>query len=174
MIDILRAKVDDAVLVTDLSGVTFIETYSGTCKDEDLLKFLEINFTEYILKNELSDEKNYFFIAYADGFPAGYIKFTEEFSNFLSIEEKIINLQCIYVLKECQHQKVGNELLNYVINFAKSHTISAITLCVWEGNSKAINFYRKFKFIDTGKRTQFPIGKSFQNDHVMIKHITPD
>lgn len=171
MIDIARATIDDALLLADLSTVTFIQTYSETCSGEDMVAFLDAHFDVNILKEDVYDKENYYFIAYVDDIPAGFIRFRKEYVALDSTLTGVINLKSIYVLHEYQNQKVGASLIEFTIQFAKQENISTVTLSVWENNNKAIAFYKRFQFIDSGKRTLFLIGKTAQRDHIMMKDV---
>ena len=43
-IDIRRADPDDAVLISQLSTATFLETFSGTCTDDEIQAFVQHSF----------------------------------------------------------------------------------------------------------------------------------
>ena len=54
-IKIEKAKPGDAKLVSDLSIVTFMETFRGTCPDTDLDKFVHTCFNEQQILQEITN-----------------------------------------------------------------------------------------------------------------------
>ena len=169
-ISIEKATANDSQLVSDLSIVTFIETYRGTCTDKELEAYMEAYFNERQIEDELSGNADQYFIAYADGFPAGYIRIIEDYSDYPDIiKYKALELKRIYVLQDYQSQKVGAALMRFALQLAIKKDFEAIWLSVWEENVRGINFYSKFGFKDTGCRHTFYIGSTAQTDHWMIK-----
>ena len=169
-IQIEKALITDAQLISDLSIVTFIETYRGTCSDSDLDSFIETCFNETHIAEELSGEVPQYFIAYADGFPAGYIRIFEDYNDYPAIPiYKAIELKRIYVLENYHSQKVGAALMTYALQLARNRAYEALWLGVWEENLRGLAFYNKFGFEDTGCRHTFYIGTTAQTDHWMIK-----
>ncbi len=70
-INIIRATIKDAQLLSDLSNVTFIETYRGSGSDEDLLAFMDEYFSEAIIEEELKDPADNYYLAFINDMPAG-------------------------------------------------------------------------------------------------------
>ena len=171
-INIKMAGNEDVQLLSDLSIATFIETYRGTCPDEDILDFTETYFNENIIADELDDKNDFYFIVFADGFPAGYMRLKEDYNHFPFPERyNAIELKRIYVLKEYQSKKVGVALMKYALEFAKEKGYEAMWLGVWEHNEKAKSFYKKWGFEDEGFTHIFQVGKTAQTDKWLIKFL---
>ncbi len=171
-VEIIRAGKNDAQLLSDLSNATFIETYRGTCTDEDIVQFLDKNFTEEIIFEELQHEEELYFIAFANGFPAGYIRLKENNKAYPFLaKHKAIEVKRIYVLKEFHSKKIGAALMNYALQSAVENSCNAVWLGVWEHNEKAKSFYKKFNFKATGFTTAFKVGNTVQTDNLMMKVI---
>lgn len=169
-IHIERAAVADAQLISDLSNATFIETYRGTCTDDDLVNFINKCFAENIIEEELQSEDEFYFIAFTDGLPAGYMRIKEDYNDLPAMKKyKALELKRIYVLQEYQSNKVGTALMNFALQFAADKNYEVLWLGVWEGNEKARRFYKNFGFEDTGERAIFYIGNTAQTDHWLIK-----
>lgn len=172
VLNIIRADINDAQLISDLSNVTFIETYRGTCSDNDLLQFLDKYFSEEVIFKELQDENEFYFIAFVDGFAAGYIRLKEDYTNLPYMKKyKALEVKRIYVLEEYQSKKVGAALMMQALQVAAEKKYQVLWLGVWEGNEKARNFYNKFGFVDTELKGTFNIGSTTQTDHWLIKFI---
>ena len=83
------------------------------------------------------------FVAEADGTVAGYaftiLKKILHNTNMQDIKTLFIDDLCVDEAYRSHH--VGNALLRYVENYARSIGCYNITLNVWAGNEKAIGFY---------------------------------
>ena len=172
LIHIERAVCNDAQLIADLSSATFIETYRGMCTDDDLVQFINKCFNQQAIEKELQDMNDFYFIAFVEGVPAGYMRLKEDYDDLISIKKyKAIALKRIYVLQEYQHANVGTTLMNYALQFAAEKNYQVLWLGVYEENKKAKNFYNKFEFKDTGEKAIFKIGNTAQTDNWLIKFI---
>jgi len=171
-IQIRRGTSNDASLLSQLSITTFLDTFRGTCTDEEIEQFVQLHFNADQVYKELQDENDFYFIAFDDNEPAGYIRMKEEESDVALIKKyKAIELKRIYVLKEYHSKKVGAALMQFALQFAAEKNYEAVWLGVWEYNTKAQAFYKKWGFIDTGAMHDFPIGNTPQMDNWLIKII---
>ncbi len=175
-IEIRRAGVDDAELISDLSNITFIETYRNSCPDEHLFDFLNSYFNKEAILQELSNPDDLYFLAFYDGFPAGYLRMKEEHNDFPAMNAfNSIEIKRIYVLKEFHSKKIGSALMKHALDVATEKGYEKIWLGVWENNQKAKSFYNKWGYIDSGVKHVFSIGDTPQYDHWLIKdlpHVT--
>jgi ribosomal protein S18 acetylase RimI-like enzyme len=174
MITITRATTDDAKLLSEMGRQTFSETFNGTCSNDDMAEFLELYYNLPQVIKELSDEEDYYYFAFFNETPAGYLRVKESNSDIPLVKlYRSIELKRIYVLKEFQSLKIGAALLNFAFDFATENAYQAIYLSVWEHNTKALNFYKKWGFINTGHKNDFPIGNTSQTDYWLIKLFKP-
>ncbi len=171
-VHIRRAGIDDAPLISELSEETFFDTFNGTCTDDDMQRFIAHYFNERQAYKELQDANDFYFIAFVDDIATGYIRMKEEESDVDIIKKKNgIELKRIYVLKEYHSKKIGTALMKFALDFAANKGYELLWLGVWEHNERAIRFYKKFGFEDTGFQHPFPIGNTPQTDNWMIKLI---
>lgn len=171
-IHIKRATPEHAQLISDLSTITFIETYRGSCPDEDLMGFIDKYFNEEAINEELHDPEDLYYIAYADDFPAGYMRLKEQYDEYpLSKKMKAIQLKRIYVLKEFQSQKIGAALMSFALQMAAEKDYELLWLGVWEGNEKAKQFYEKWGFEDINIPYRFQVGDTIHTDWWLTKVI---
>ncbi len=162
----------DAKLISGLSEVTFFDTFHGTCTAEDMEIFIKQYFNESQVTEELENISDFYFIAFIDDVASGYIRMKEEESEVDEIKNhKGIELKRIYVLKQYHSKKVGASLMRFALDFAAENGYELLWLGVWEQNEKAIKFYKKFGFKDTGFQHPFPIGNTPQIDNWMIRYI---
>jgi ribosomal protein S18 acetylase RimI-like enzyme len=171
-IEIQMATHENAQLISELSAVTFFDTFQGTCTNEDIRGFIKDYFSIERVERELHDNDDYYFIAFLNGNAAGYMRMKEEASDVGIINKhKGIELKRIYVLKEFHSQKVGAELMAFALDFAAEKNYELIWLGVWEHNEKAKAFYKKWGFEDTGVTHPFPIGNTAQTDKWLFRFI---
>lgn len=81
--------------------------------------------------------------------------------------EKVIGLGCFWAILEEAHltilaihpdfqgQKLGSLLLNKLLDEAQKRNLERATLEVGENNHKAINLYKKFGFMEAGRRKKY-------------------
>ena len=170
--DIRRGTLNDASLLSQLSITTFLDTFRGTCTDEEIEQFVQQHFNVDQVYKELQDQNDFYFIAFANRESAGYIRMKEEESDVALIRKyKAIELKRIYVLKEYLSQKVGAAVMKFALQFAAEKNYEAVWLGVWEHNLRAQVFYKKWGFIDTGATHDFPIGNTPQMDNWLMKLI---
>lgn len=169
---IRRAAIEDINLLSELGAVTFFDTFTGTCTKDDMQNFIEEYFNEKQVCKELQDPNDFYFIAFIDDIAAGYIRMKDERSDVEIIKtKKGIELKRIYVLKAYHSKKIGAALMKFALGFAADNGYELLWLGVWECNERAINFYKKFGFEDTGFQHPFPIGNTPQTDNWMIKTL---
>ena len=171
-VNIRRAIESDADLITHLSKITSEDTFRGTCTDEDLQTFVETIFSLSNTRGDLKNADDFYFIAFYNGIPVGYMRLKEDPTDYPSITKyKALELKRIYVLKEYHSQKIGAALMSFALDFASEKNYEVIWLGVWEHNERAKSFYKKWGFTDTGDKHNFPIGNTDQTDHWLIKFI---
>ena len=162
MISIFKANVNDYKSIVLIGNVSVPEAHEGSCAPEDLNEYIQNNYNESAIKKELGDENNIYHILNYNGKAVGFSKIILNAKHPNIESENVVKLDKIYLLKEFQGLKLGFELLNYNINFAKNNKQNAIWLDTWIGNLKAIKFYEKTGFKIIGKN-QFYINKTTSN-----------
>ncbi len=172
-LQIRRAVEADANLISELSSITFFDTFHGTCTDEDMQGFIAQFFNQSQVYQELKDPGDFYYIAFIGTKAVGYLRMKEDESDIPEIKNhKSIELKRIYVLKEYHAQKIGARLMKFALDFAAQKEYELVWLGVWEHNERAKRFYEKFGFTDTGLKHPFPIGSTPQTDNWMVKFIT--
>jgi len=84
-------------------------------------------------------------------------------------DNKALEIERIYVLKEFQGKKVGQLLYEKAMQIAIQKNAAYVWLGVWEKNPKAINFYKKNSFVEFDKHL-FMLGNDQQTDIMMRKY----
>ena len=168
MASIVRAGEKDFQLVSEIAKLTFLESHGNSAGPEDIKTYVAEKYSPDILKKELGDEKNIYFVIYNDSRPAGYSKiiFNTPYTN--SEVKNIAKLERLYLLKEFYNLKLGLELFQFNIDLSKINNQAGIWLFVWKENQRAVNFYKKIGFLIIGSH-DFKISETHSNpNHQMF------
>jgi GNAT superfamily N-acetyltransferase len=162
----------DAASLSVIAKQTFYDTFTGTCTEADMEDFLEQYFNEAKLESEIRDENNFYFFTEADGDPVAYLQFMEDYSSLPLMKKwKALELKRLYVLKAFHGKGIAQQLMDFIISYAREHQFEVIWLGVWEHNNRAQQFYSKYGFIDSGHTHDFPIGNTPQTDKWLWKFL---
>ena len=146
MISIVQASPADASLIVDIGKISVKQAHLGSCPETDLDQYLARNYNTKAISQELSDENNVYHILYDDGEPAGFSKIVLNASHPNIQRQDVKKLDSIYLLDSFFGKKLGYELMQFNIEFAKANNQSGIWLFTWVGNERAINFYQRCGF----------------------------
>jgi ribosomal protein S18 acetylase RimI-like enzyme len=149
----------------DISIQTFTETFTEHNSPENMRKYISENFSIEKLTSEFQNRDSSFYLISLNETVIGYLKLnrgaaqTEPNNNALEIER-------IYVQQEFHGKKVGLCLFEKAKTIALENHYEYIWLGVWEKNTKAIAFYKKFGFVEYDQHV-FVLGNDSQTDIMM-------
>jgi ribosomal protein S18 acetylase RimI-like enzyme len=170
LINIRPATVDDAETIADLSRSTFYETFAAQNSSKNMDLFLSEQFTWQRLVNEVGSPGNTFLLAYYEGELSGYVKLRQgEFPKQLR-KDNALEIARIYASKQFIGKGVGKALMQVSIDVAKERNCPVIWLAVWEHNTRALEFYKKWGFEIIGSQL-FLLGHDLQKDWLMKKEL---
>ena len=152
---------------------TFFETFSTSNTEENMQKYLEEGFSVDKLSNELNDENAEFYFAKLENNIIGYLKLNSGTAQTELKDEKALEIERIYVLKEFHGKKVGQILYDKAIEIARQKNADYVWLGVWEENPRAISFYKKNGFVEFDKHI-FKLGEDEQTDIMMKLKLKND
>lgn len=165
-----KVNIQSLKRIQQIGRTTFEETFSTFNTAENMLSYLENEFSTEKLTEELLEPNSEFFIVSVNEKVIGYLKVNigaaqTEFNAANSLE-----IQRIYVLKTYHGKKVGQLLYAQAEELAQKKQVDFIWLGVWEKNERAIHFYQKngFEIID---QHIFKLGTDLQTDYIMKKLI---
>ena len=164
------ARIEDASLLAELGAQTFAETFAEDNTPEDMAAHLAASFSLEKLAAELTDPLSTFFIAEVDGHAAGYAKLHSGKALDGVEGQKPIELVRLYVSRKWLGRGVGQALMQRCIEEAGEKGFQTIWLGVWERNSRALAFYRKWNFREVGEHI-FQLGSDPQRDILMQRAI---
>lgn len=169
-VSILLATANEAALIADLSRRTFYDTFAVFNTQENMDKFMNEQFSQRQLTEEVGQEGNIFLLAYLDGEPVGYAKLSESNTPAELNSDNAIELVRIYTEKKTIGKGVGRALMLRCLEMARQKNKSTIWLGVWEHNPTALAFYHKFGFEVFGKHI-FMLGDDPQTDYLMKRAV---
>ncbi|MDI9356705.1 MAG: GNAT family N-acetyltransferase [Chitinophagaceae bacterium] len=171
IIEVIKITKDEISQLQKIGRQTFHETFSESNTEENMQNYLEEGFSTNKLRHELDNENSEFYFAKLDNEVIGYLKFNFGQSQTELKNEKALEIERIYVLKEFHGKKVGQILYNKAIEIAKQKSVNFVWLGVWEENPRAINFYKKNGFVEFDKHI-FKLGNDEQTDIMMKLKLT--
>lgn len=165
-IKIKRASSSDLTLLQNIGRQTFSETFSENNTEENMIKYLEEGFSVEKLSAELNNPDSEFYFASLENNIIGYLKINHGQSQTELKDERAMEIERIYVLKDFHGKNVGQLLYQKAIDIASEKKADYVWLGVWEENPRAINFYKKNGFVEFDKHI-FVLGDDEQTDIMM-------
>ncbi|MGG1922582.1 GNAT family N-acetyltransferase [Chryseobacterium sp. NRRL B-14798] len=163
-----KASAEDVEIVQSLGIQTFSETFAEDNTEEAMKKYLEESFNTEKIKSELNNPDSFFYIAWEEDNPVGYLKVNSGEAQTELQDDTALEIERIYVKKSHHGKKVGQLLYNQALETAEQLGKSYLWLGVWEKNLKALQFYRKNGFVEFDKHI-FRLGEEEQTDLMMKK-----
>ena len=163
---ITRITTNEIDQLQKIGRQTFYETFSTGNTQENMQKYLDERFSIEKLTAELNDKNAIFYFAQLENKIVGYLKINFGDSQTELKDDKSLEIERIYVLKEFQGKKIGQILYDKAIEIAKQKDADYIWLGVWEENPRAISFYKKNGFVAFDKHV-FRLGDDEQTDIMM-------
>jgi diamine N-acetyltransferase len=170
MTEIKKCSRTDLLTLQEISQETFNETFKDENSPENMMAYLEKAFNLKQLEKELSNKNSQFFFVYFNDEVAGYLKININNAQSEEMGEESLEIERIYVKNKFQGHGLGKDLLNKAIETAMDLNKEKIWLGVWEKNEKAIAFYKKMGFVQTGAHS-FYMGDEEQTDFIMVKTL---
>lgn len=165
-IEITKVTLNDLDQLQKIGKQTFYETFAAGNTEENMTKYLDEGFSAEKLTTELNDKNAEFYFATLDDNVIGYLKLNFGQSQTELQDDKGLEIERIYVLKEFHGKSVGQLLYNQSIKIARQKNMDYVWLGVWEENPRAIHFYKKNGFVEFDKHI-FKLGNDEQTDIMM-------
>ena len=153
-----------------LSRKTFYDAFEHLNNKDDFEAYTSVAFTSQKLLTELQNPDSQFYFAIIYGEKVGYMKLNYSSAQTELQDDNAIELERIYVLADQQGKKIGNQLLDFAIDKAKTENKHFIWLGVWEHNQAAQRFYERNGFKAFGSH-KFWVGKDEQTDILLRKEL---
>lgn len=135
-----------------------------------MTKYLGECFSVEKLTAEFNNKNSEFYFATCDTSVIGYLKLNFGESQTELQDEKALEIERIYVIKEFHGKGVGKLLYDKALQIARQKNVDYVWLGVWEENRRAINFYTKNGFVEFDKH-MFKLGNEEQTDIMMKRYL---
>jgi diamine N-acetyltransferase len=167
---IRRGTLADAGSLSELGARTFSETFAADNTPEDLAAYVATSFNLARQTSELEDPASTFLIAEVEGHAAGYAKLHDGEPEKGVEGPNPVELVRLYVSRDWLGRGIGEQLMRACIDEARQAGHETIWLGVWERNSRAQAFYRKWNFRTVGEH-MFQLGSDLQRDILMERPL---
>ena len=167
-VEIRQATVADADVLLDLSTHTFYQAFAPQNSSANMAAYMTSAFTKEQLVKELKETNSVFFLAFSQGEAVGYAKLRKYATHPQLQKARSIELHRLYVLKSMIGKKIGKLLMEKCLQLAGQQEFEVIWLGVWEYNTHAIEFYKKWGF-EIFDSYLFKLGSDNQTDLLMKK-----
>jgi ribosomal protein S18 acetylase RimI-like enzyme len=169
-IKLVKANVNNFEVLQHIGRKTFFETFAAVNTEENMRKYLEESFDEKKVKDELSNPGSEFYFAVIHPKTIGYLKINTGSAQTELKDNKALEIERIYILKEFYGKQVGQLLYEQAFKIAQEKQVDYIWLGVWEHNARARAFYNRNGFIEFSNHI-FKLGKDEQTDILMRKNL---
>lgn len=167
---IRRAEESDAAALADLAARTFVQSYGPDNLPENIDLYLERSFNREQILSELLDPGTHYLLANSDERPIAYATLRESPAPETGLSGRAIELARIYVEADLIGVGIGSLLMRNCLLLAREQDFDTIWLGVWRHNSRAVGFYRKWKFEVVGTQN-FVLGRDVQVDYLMARPV---
>jgi ribosomal protein S18 acetylase RimI-like enzyme len=165
-IEIIRVTPGDIDPLQQISIQSFSEAFAALNTEENMRSYLEKSFSKEKLTAELNHPDSGFYFARLGKRIIGYLKLNTGSAQTEYQDDKALEIERIYVLKEYHGQYAGQLLFEKSLEVARQMNADYIWLGVWEENTRAINFYQKNGFAAFDQHI-FKLGDDEQTDIIM-------
>ncbi|EPB89421.1 hypothetical protein HMPREF1544_03790 [Mucor circinelloides 1006PhL] len=168
-IQVTQIDANYAQTLSALGRRLFADTFSSDNTPENIEAYLDESYKPEIQEKELNDPTMYTYMAFDENkLPVGFaqLRQNEKVYDFVG-DPEAIELQRIYVDKNCAGKGIGSKLMAACLSKAKELNKKTMWLGVWEFNPNAIKFYTNKGFKKVGSHV-FKMGEQEDTDYIMI------
>jgi GNAT superfamily N-acetyltransferase len=169
-ITIRQVSIQEAQLLSDLAALAFSQAFARYNTPEDLAAYLAEAFSPDKQAEELARPGSTFLIVEVDGTLAGYAHLQENQAPQCVTGNIPVELVRFYLLDAWIGKGIGSRLMQESIEEARRKGADVLWLGVWEKNTRAIAFYKKWDFKVVGSHN-FQLGSDLQQDLLMQRVV---
>ena len=170
-IRIRTAILQDQELLASLGAQTFREAFAPDNTPEDMSAYLAQAFGPDRQAAELADPGTTFLIAESEGDAVGYARLKLGTAPDCILAIHPVEIARLYAVAAWVGRGVGAALMHSCLEQAGRLGCDVIWLDVWERNLRAIDFYRRWGFVEVGTQP-FVLGHDVQNDLLMQNRLS--
>lgn len=150
----------------EISKRTFKDAFGAHNNPDDLDIYLNTVMGEKNLRRELANPLSEFYFTKLEGKTVGYFKINLGDAQTEFRGEDGMELERLYVSSSFQNRKIGQKMLDTIVEMAIQRKMRYLWLGVWEKNTRAIDFYQRNHFTLSGTHP-YMVGNDLQNDKIM-------
>lgn len=158
-ISIRPAEESDAEILADLGARTFSDTYSSILPAKDLNNYLSKAFSIEQMLRDITDPQVLLFLGLVSNTVCSYIKLQPTPTRNVIGGGRPIELLRLYILPRWKGIGIGSALMDVGLDAALDKSYETCWLKVWEGNDRAIEFYKNRGFSPIGSEP-YPVGST--------------
>ena len=165
------ATIDDAETLSYIGAATFIESFTDEIDGGAMIAHCRLQHAATTYANYLGAKLTSSWIAEHSETtaPVGYaLNCAPDLPIDLMAGD--VELKRIYILSKCHGNGLADQLMTAAISHARSQNAPRLLLGTYEGNVRAIAFYRKHGFETVGTR-KFTVGHKVFDDIIMAKPL---
>lgn len=167
-IHILRhATTEDYNIIAHIGRVAVELSHRASCPKGDMTHFLDNHYNDEAIQRELSDSANIYHLLFYKGEPVGFSKIILNATHPNIAYTSTTKLDRIYLLNDYYGLNLGYKLLNWNIELSRKNDQSSMWLFTWQGNERAVNFYKRNGFMIIGEH-RFKVTETHYNPHYQM------
>ncbi len=140
-------RLDEAETLAALGRETFVETFGHIYSSDNLSKFLNTSFGPGVQAAQLKDPNYAIQVAVQDSIFVGFIKVGANSLPFAAPERATGELKQLYMRKSCHGQGIAPLLMDWGMDWLRSHGYLDVLLSVYSVNPRAQRFYQRYGFL---------------------------
>ncbi len=166
MLEIKKATPNDWGKIQLIAHETWWQSYGEMLPKEQVEYMLDLIYSESALSEQMTIKKHEFILVFEDDIPLGFASYEMDYHSLSTLM-----IHKIYLLPRTQGKGIGTRLIDHIAAIAIRNNNNKLRLKVYHENDKAIGFYLKYGFKNTGPETT-DIGNGYIIlDNVMTKDL---
>lgn len=157
------ADVADAVALGAFAQASFTETFGHLYPPEDLAAFVGEKYPAHVVAAEIADPDVRYVLALRDGAIVGYSKLGVVDMDVDATDA--LELHRLYVDTSVKGAGVAKALMDDALAWARGKGAKVMFLSVWENNTRAQAFYKRYGFEHVKEHT-FMVGRVADRDFI--------
>lgn len=150
----------DAEALAAFSRDSFVATFGHLYPPEDLAAYIAAKYQPALQRGEIVDADVHYRLAFSGDALVGYCKSGPV---TLPVQEAGLELHRLYVDESVKGAGVARTLMDEALAWMRGRGAAAVFLSVWENNSRAQRFYRRYGFEHIGEHG-FMVGRVRDRD----------
>ena len=164
------ASVADAAALAKFAERTFRDKFECDNSPSNMDRYVSQHYGIVQQCAELSDPRCVALLAESAGSLVGFAQLLSGPSPREVGATPAIEIQRFYVAREQHGTGLAQRLMSAALDVARQQGSKAVWLAVWERNPRAISFYNKAGFVESGSKP-FVLGDDLQTDRIMYRLI---